>query len=235
MCVIAICEKRKLTKKETLAMWTVNHHGAGVAWASKGLVKFRKGFMTYKDFSKFYFSMTLPFPHIVHFRISTAGGVVPELTHPFPCSKNAETMLSYSGPASVLFQNGVLRDWAVYVTTIAKATDQPLVGPVSDSRVLALIKYYVPSILPDISPGKLAILNHIGKVETQGDFENIEGGIRVSNRYWAYKAPARGEFDTRLICPSSAYSLGWAEEQRRADVARSLGKEWDTLGVYYGD
>jgi hypothetical protein len=239
MCVIAICDKRRLTKEEAAAMWRANDHGAGVAWASKGLVKFRKGFMAYKDFAKFYFGAALPFPHIVHFRISTAGGVVPELTHPFPCSKNAETALHYSGKTSALFQNGCLRDWAVYVTTIAKASDQPLLGPVSDARVLALIKYYVPSILPSIAPGKLAILSADGKVETLGAFDNLKGGVRVSNKYWSIKARVskqvkRDEFD-RIIPTQYFTGPGWAEEQRRNEVVRSLGKEWDTLGVHYGD
>jgi len=233
MCVIAVCEKRRLTQGEALAMWRSNSDGAGVAWASGGLVKFRKGFMKWKDFSKFYFGSTLPLPHIVHFRISTAGGTVPELTHPFPCTKNAETMLSYAGPGPVLFQNGTLRDWAVYVTTIAKAVDKPLLGPMSDSRVLAIIKHYVPSILPDITPGKLAVLNSKGKIEFQGQFEKLHGGVRVSNKFWTVPRRAAGVNPINSV--DTPRQMNWVEYQNTINRPQSLQTEWDSLGVCHGD
>lgn len=96
----------KVPTNETLkTCFTGNPDGAGYMYASNGKVHIEKGLMTFDDFKKS-FDRTIrklggrkaarKIPMVLHFRISTQGGVQPELTHPFAFGNNYDDMKKLS-------------------------------------------------------------------------------------------------------------------------------------------
>jgi hypothetical protein len=204
MCVIAICEKRKLTTDEIAKMWAGNSHGAGMAWTEKGQVCYRKGFMKLSDFQKFYKSRSFSLPHIVHFRIASVGPACEELTMPFTCSLDSPLVSTYKGKDEALVHNGTYREWKEVLGTTVMATEKRVLGAVNDSRLCAILRYLVPAMLPEIartSSSRFAVINPKGQVEWFGKFDD-HNGIKTSNSYW--KIHSRG---TTTSCDASGYQL----------------------------
>ena len=55
MCVIAICEDRRLTEDEVRKMWEANPAGGGVAWTTEdGWVRWKKGMMELEKMLEFH-------------------------------------------------------------------------------------------------------------------------------------------------------------------------------------
>lgn len=136
-----LCDK-EFPKKETLdSAELINPHGGGIAWTEKQkngkkTVKYEKG-ITAKRMWEIITSGKAKVPAVIHFRISTIGGVKDELTHPFPITKQAETKLKGKANA-VLFHNGHLNEWQELClqTVIRKGVEFPE-GDWSDTRGLA--------------------------------------------------------------------------------------------------
>jgi hypothetical protein len=85
MCVIAVSLKgKKLDEERLRKMWNSNSHGAGIAYVDKekNLVIVKKGLMTFEDFLNEYKEVPEGVVHAVHFRLASAGGRTPQMTHP---------------------------------------------------------------------------------------------------------------------------------------------------------
>ena len=175
MCVIAICNDRKLTEEELHSCWQNNDDGAGMAWFDGKKHVIEKGYMKYDEFKSRYENIDI-FPHVVHFRIATAGGKIPELTHPFVCTRKSPTSIEWIGKEPVLFHNGIVTNWYAMADLLGiKVPDNYW----SDTRVLAsIITEEELDFLKD-EGGKYAVL--VGKeIVTYGHFIEVNG-IRFSN------------------------------------------------------
>ena len=217
MCVIAICEKRKLSSDEIAKMWSANGHGAGMAWTEKGQVCYRKGFMKLVEFQKFYKSRSFGLPHVVHFRIASAGAVQPELTHPFTCSLGSELSDHYKGKDEALFHNGTYGAWKEVLGTTALATGKQVLGAVNDSRLCAILRFLVPDMLPEIartSSSRFAVINPKGHVEWFGAFTE-HNGIRTSNSYWQARTGCTDSFVNQCDSTRSQLTAADIEDFRR--------------------
>lgn len=137
MCVIAICEKRRLTKAEFDNCWNSNRHGFGCAYWTGNKIITAKGIMEQKEAWKVYHN--LPLPHVAHFRIASAGAVCPELTHPFICSSRSGLGMEYEGVSPVLFHNGTVSNWHDLLFSVMLQTKIVPKGSMSDSRTMAII------------------------------------------------------------------------------------------------
>lgn len=91
MCIIASSEiGMTLPSTETIkTMWRCNSDGAGFMYNKDNKVIIKKGFMTLDAFNKALEELkkeidTVNSTVIMHFRIGTHGGNIPENTHPFP-------------------------------------------------------------------------------------------------------------------------------------------------------
>jgi predicted glutamine amidotransferase len=182
MCVIAICQNNYLTEEEIRKMWLANSQGAGLVWWNKGL-KMKKGFMKLKELLSFYHSIKA-FPHIVHFRMATSGGVRESLTHPF--------QVKTSRGVAYLFHNGVWSDYESFETYLKLKGLIKKDEAVSDTLVLSkvLTELYdiekICQFLEKLRWGKfvLALNDEYIKI---GDFQKLKEGIEVSNRGWCYQ------------------------------------------------
>lgn len=178
MCVIAICENRALTSSEFNECWDSNTHGMGFAFWNGSEITFKKGFMNKKDAKKAY--KDIPVPHVVHFRIASAGEVCPELTHPFLCSKKSSLLLSSKGEIPVLFHNGTVGNYQTLLLMAIFKTKHFPQGRMSDSRAMAVAVSQVgPDLLDMYSSHKWVYVTKDG-FRKVGDWIE-EDGVFFSN------------------------------------------------------
>lgn len=154
--------------------WNNNPHGAGLAIAKKSGVEIIKGIMTFNDLVAILKSPELVKEDVVlHFRWSTSGTIIPELTHPFPVTvKNKDFRSLKFTTDKAIIHNGVLFD--------------PLTSAYSDtaifSRYLALKpKISEKQIKKIIGQDRLAMI-HKDKIKLLGNWTMIDG-LSFSNTY----------------------------------------------------
>ena len=139
MCLLALMESEKMTKEEFETAFKSNKDGVGFAYRKKEGNFFIKGYMELNGAWEFYDKNVNSFPHIVHFRAGTAGGVSSHLTHPFIIGKTThEEADIYCGKKDLLFHNGCLTDWKGLFFTLA-INGIKLQEPYSDTMVLAVM------------------------------------------------------------------------------------------------
>lgn len=195
MCVICVKKKgvRLPTLKEVTAMWEHNPDGAGFMYARDGILHLEKGFMKLHDLIEALnkAGITEDDPLIIHFRISTQGGIRPEMTHPFPVHHSYKAMeVLQATPKVALAHNGIisrccktdtnLSDTALFVTKYVSE----LVRKPSDINRFA-IKEALGSLAS--FNNKLALMNDKGDIALIGDFVN-QGGLLYSNLYHQWTA-----------------------------------------------
>lgn len=175
MCLLAYCKTRKLTRDEFESCFDWNGDGVGIAYKSRGSFHYIKGFMNLTTAWKFYKKFPNA-PHVIHFRLGTSGDNIPELTHPFICSKDSNLSLKYSGKETLLFHNGIIHDWRAHcVIHEIDSNDKKM----SDTRFAAiLIGKKGIKVLNELNGKYIAL--HKGKIYTKGHFIK-ENGVYFSN------------------------------------------------------
>lgn len=118
MCIV-VCKPKniELPKKCVLEeCFRSNPDGAGYMFAKDGTVHIKKGFMTFDSFYRSLlrdYSKELAF--VLHFRIGTMGLNVPELTHPYPLSKNMSVLRETESECPIgVAHNGIISLTTVY-------------------------------------------------------------------------------------------------------------------------
>lgn len=133
MCLLIVAPKCKPDKYFLDQGELENPHGGGIAYRRGHTVHYVKN-ISANDMYKIIKKEEAPF--LCHFRVATAGGVIPELCHPFPVSLTAPTTLSGTAEA-VIAHNGSLRGWESLVVRAALSGNQIPGGPWSDTRAMA--------------------------------------------------------------------------------------------------
>ena len=187
MCVICISEKgvRQPDKKTMQQMWNKNPHGAGYMYWRDGVVYVKKGFMTFDAFYKAVEKedFTSSDPVVYHFRISTQGGVNPQMTQPFFFTKELERTKVLTAKTRL----GICHNGIIPVTSYS--------DPVY-SDTAHFVAEYLPDILhcvkdvykpekqekiKDLICSKMAFLDCKGRVTTIGHFITEADGLIFSN------------------------------------------------------
>lgn len=138
MCVIAVCEKGlSLDKGKFHACFSSNSHGAGFAWIRKEKLAWHKGFMKADEAWDFYQTISGN-AHVAHFRLSSAGGISPELTHPFIVSSGSPIEMEGASKGRLLFHNGTISGWKDMLFSLALHHGSIPEGEMSDTRVMAM-------------------------------------------------------------------------------------------------
>lgn len=202
MCVICVSHKgiRQPNEQEIMNMWDSNPHGAGYMFARDGQVEIHKGFMNLKDFMRSVNSEEFTPDDVViyHFRISTQAGVTPEMTHPFPLSRDLEDMEVLDCLCDVgIAHNGIIpitstkdkrySDTALFITNYLPALIRDT-KDITDTCVKRCIR--------ELADSKLALLNGDGDVSIIGDFYGIKDGLIFSNTSFQPRYDARWSFNT---------------------------------------
>lgn len=188
MCVICVKPSgvKMPTYQEIKNMWERNPDGAGYMISRDGYVKIRKGFMDLSSFIKAIVEekITIQDVIIMHFRISTQGGINGEMTHPFALSDRLEDMKELNVLTDIgVAHNGIIRMTsdgdkeysdtakfiANYMSKIIRSKDD-----IYDTNIQKIIEKLIDS--------KMAILTNDGKYVLIGDFIEKDG-LYFSNMY----------------------------------------------------
>ncbi|MCS6969597.1 MAG: hypothetical protein NZ552_01080 [Planctomycetes bacterium] len=165
MCfvVYALHERAADALQLLMGLWQSNPHGGGFLVKTQQGWIVRKGLMSKASFArawKRYVDIGLEF--VGHIRYATLGGIVPELTHPFPC-----------GPDRWLFHNGVcdhlfedIREGESDSAALAR-----LCIPMPTERILAHLER-----LSERGGGRF-ILAAEGCIHTVGDWHSYRGMV----------------------------------------------------------
>lgn len=132
MCIICIKNGGvDFPSKELHAYnWRQNPHGAGIAVITPDGIFYWKGLMTLQALLDTEANLKKrwgkEYRYIYHYRIQTAGGTVPHLTHPFPITDSFKEMHKLAGKTDALFfHNGIISG---YNDPDGKESDTTLFG-----------------------------------------------------------------------------------------------------------
>ncbi len=186
MCIAAII-KEPISREYLHEMNKDNPHGGGVAWLENGFIRFERGLddAAIWDLQQ---NGALTYPYFLHFRWATHGGVVPQLTHPFPVGPRA-LFGELSGYAtSVFMHNGVWNGYAAHLHKVL--APKALVDAASDTAVAAYLLGTDPEFIDKLDniPWATAIMavDDEGKL-VLGEFGHSwvdHGPNRYSNLGW---------------------------------------------------
>lgn len=175
--------------------WESNSDGAGFMYAKDNRVYIQKGFMTLKSFKNALDRLGSVYsldelPIVLHFRISTQGGVNPQNTHPFPITNDVHQLTGSktSSPIGGMAHNGVIPQYSFYGSKTAHAySDTLLFVKEAVSQMVHTPKDLenktILTDLENIAKSKLAFLSPDGNIHLLGDF-NMDKGVAYSNYTW---------------------------------------------------
>lgn len=198
MCVIVYKPKGiSFPKEESLKnCWDRNPDGAGYMFPKDDKVIIRKGFMTYESFKNSLdydiCNNGTDIPFVLHFRITTQGGVKPHLTHPYPLSKNMQDLKELEFDSDIgVAHNGIISLTTSYNKDIDYNDTMSFI-----TEYLSLIikdrEYYKDedtlNLIEKLCKSKLAIMDGSGTVNLIGNFITHTDGCLYSNdSYESYK------------------------------------------------
>lgn len=209
MCVIAYKPQDvEMPSTDTLqTCFHSNPDGAGYMFTENDKVRIRKGFMTYKDF---YDALMYDYnrvgkhtPFVLHFRIGTQGGNIPENTHPFPISEHVSDLQQlFIDCDTAVAHNGILSltstgyySYNYYKTTTSDTMDfitQYLSLIINDfdwykQKHCDKTKLLIERLIG--GSNKFAIMSSDGHTELIGNFiyEETDGCYYSNNSYISYK------------------------------------------------
>ena len=191
-------------------MWISNPDGAGFAYTLNNKVYVEKGFMKLKDLTNALAGLEKRLKTnanrslddvslLVHFRITTHGGTVPQLTHPFPISRDTNYLLSTDYQADVvLAHNGIIST----VTTTPQNSDttqyiRDILVPMKQSnRRFMESKHMLEIIENTINSSRFTFLDKTGEFHFVGDWKTDldTPGCLYSNLSHKYYVPSK--YDT---------------------------------------
>lgn len=175
-----------------------NDDGAGFMFPYQGKVHVEKGFMSFDAFKKGlkeaikkYGISTLTTPMVFHFRITSQGGVKPELTHPFPLSRSYDEMRALKGDYNVACVHNGIIDFASTYKQVDYSDTMEFIKEVAFPLINKNPKYYDNKALMGLlgyllSGNRFAIMDGKGHVELIGDWKQ-DKGIYYSNTSYEYK------------------------------------------------
>jgi len=192
MCVICISERgvRQPDVDTMQAMWNRNSHGAGYMYQRNGEVIVKKGFMTFKDFCQAVENehFTAEDPVVYHFRISTQGGINPQMTQPFFFTRDLERTKVLCARTRL----GICHNGIIPVTTFSDREYSDTAHFIAEylpgiiSCVRDIYRPEVQEKIKDLIQSKMAFLDCKGTVTTVGNFITESDGLIYSNSSYKF-------------------------------------------------
>lgn len=179
MCIIAVKPaKTSFPSYQTLLKcWKHNSDGAGYMFPYNNSVIIRKGFMEFGAFMNSLLEdinvVGNDIPFVMHFRITTQGGVQAPLTHPYPLSRNMDDLRLLQSKADI----GVAHNGQISLTKEYGATNYNDTMKFITEYLARLIKtedWYkdddTVTLIKNLSGSKLCFLDKKGHLEMLGEF-----------------------------------------------------------------
>lgn len=187
MCVIVSnLDGKTISKERLLACQKSYPHGIGLAVIHDGIVDVRRDFRDVSDLIKRFPSvLTGNQPYVLHFRLSTSGGISPLMRHPHPISDWHKLSRRVNFRTSrILFHNGV-----VGRGTINQSDTSQLAECLTDLPNLK-IKNFLQFLSSDSN--RFLLLDN-GQIDYFGKWESLDG-IKYSNLDWERKTAYRRDY-----------------------------------------
>lgn len=221
MCIIAYKpQNENFPERSVLYNCFINNpDGAGFMYAKNG-VHIEKGFMSFEEFMGALNRVRMKhgdkIPYVLHFRISTQGGVRPDCTHPFPLSDNMDRLRELKTSCKIgIAHNGVISltssgfyKQITYSDTMEFITDYL-------SLIIKGRDYYRNAdtmlLIERLAGSRLAILDGKGHCELIGAGWHKRDGVYFSNESYkpkVYTAPKQ----TRFGAVTSVYNDPYPDE-----------------------
>lgn len=201
MCVIIAKTKQgRIPTKETLKRcFTKNSDGAGFMYQDKAQVIIDKGYMNFESFYQRFEELCDKYNNfenknlVMHMRISTAGGVSKENTHPYPICDDYKSMKMTRNICDIgVAHNGVI--------SIAKPSELQEKNSINDTMVF--IKAYLNPIYQEwhkcfenesyttginlLTNSRFAVLDKNDNLTLIGDFQEYEDAFYSNTSYKSY-------------------------------------------------
>ena len=190
MCIIAISEiGTALPDAATRRiMWENNPDGAGFMFARNGKVHIRKGFMTFDEMETAIENLDFDpkdVQFIMHYRIGTHGGNIPQNTHPFPVSARVRPMQELKYDCELAFaHNGIINSVEMIKKSISDTMEYGR-QILADLLRLDVEFYKRPSIQmlieESINGSRMVFLNGKSEIVKLGSWVEGEDGCLYSN------------------------------------------------------
>lgn len=222
MCVGIIVPKgAKWPNIETLIMAEeANSDGGSISWVEGGKVNWVKG-ITALEIEEIMQKVSPP--GLVHFRIATNGGAIPELCHPFPITNEASTKEEGSANA-VMIHNGHWGGWKknlIHLMPNGKALPK---GPWSDTRAMAFLASVYTLEFLELIEEKIGYMNGKGVQAKLGNGWSEHEGCYYSNMLW------KSKWEKKNVQTYNAQNVYSAHNARKDDEVYGV---WEN-GVYKG-
>lgn len=218
MCVAVTMEPGTvLTEEEVVRMGRANGDGVGVSWAENGVVEWYKAIAYNPEFILKLINERVSMFRMVHFRLSTAGGVRSDLCHPFEVGPMANCD-SHGHAFKVLMHNGHWHRWSDVFDILKGEGLLPDVGPWSDTRLAALMASYDIDWVDTVG-GKVATMDGDGNIAFWGTWEELRPGIKVSNKTWDHNFNYKRSGKDRQW-----QGWGWTEENWKEHEAHQASE-----------
>jgi len=192
MCIICVKNKGvEMPTQETIrTMFLGNSDGAGYMYLdpNSNMVKIRKGYMTVKslfdslqDLADNYDLTEIPM--VLHFRIGTAGGNIPENTHPFPLTENMKLLQKRRLTCNI----GIVHNGIIPIKTSATNISDTMEYITSQLAPLYKMNHgfynndYGKEMIKNFTGSKWAFLDSTGDIATIGTFIEEPEGLLYSN------------------------------------------------------
>lgn len=185
-------------KKTLKTCFENNPDGAGLMFADGGAVTIKKGFMTFAAFWKALRGVREKHgdapAYVMHFRISTQGGVNPPCTHPFPLSREMDDLRRLETRAKIgVAHNGIITLTSAGWNKKIEYSDTMLFITRFLSLIIKSPEYYKDAdtlkLIERLAESRLAILDGAGHCETIGAGWIEEAGVFYSNSTYKPRAP----------------------------------------------
>lgn len=191
MCILAIKPSGVMNPSDTTLkeMFNRNPDGAGICYNAGGKIKIIKGLMNVEAFIKAVHSIPVDATALIHARISTGGGVCPELTHPYPLTNKYEELtattltikdgfaVGHNGIFSGFTNSQGYNDTVQFIGSVLKPLNDMAKGcgkTILDKQLDTVINRLVTG-------SRLAIMDGDGNYQKYGSGWTEDNGVWYSN------------------------------------------------------
>lgn len=232
MCIIIAKKKedRLPTKEELKNCFTINRDGAGFMYVDDGYVHIDKGYMTYDAFEKRFDALCKKYNDfknkslVIHCRIGTSSGNIPENTHPYPITSKEEYLHALKVKCSLgMAHNGIIPGYTpTWANPTTNDTQEFVMKFVYELRKRWNDFYKnekMLSALGRITNSRLAFLDTDDNVYLVGDWVT-EKGLKFSNstfRTYTYNYTG-GKYSCADYFEKPYYSKTFKNETKLEDV-----------------
>ena len=247
MCQLFACVNGRPSYMELADATDINRDGAGIAWVEGDVVRWEKGLPSEPDLIRQKIK-ELPFPYLIHFRYGTAGGDIPENTHPFPVTRSFATPPLEGTARSVLAHNGHFGNYNEILDILKPNTKNKVVAVTNDkgmfthymtephparkfwtdTRVLAWLAAFDKTAKeklfesPTFKYQKIAVLTPMGfQIFNKNSWDGHPGD--ANSGYWRSAPHWRG-WEYELHGDSSTYH--WKSDGQWRQYNAGPGKAW---------